>query len=333
MKIKHQLSVATLVMAGVFATGCSQQVVEGGSQVAGGQQVAGGAQVAGGQQVAGGEQVAGGQQVAGGEQVAGGQQVAGGEQVAGGQQVAGGTQVAGGQQAAGGQQVADTQEAVTVAPKMVDKAPVMAPKKPVMAPKKPVMAPKPAGNCHGHAPTSLSKTVRHCHRNPTGKHTQKGKTMAKKHPVKTVTRVVEKKVYVQVPKVVYKEKIVYKPVYVKTPAPAVKKPMVAKKPMAPRNRWCHGHAANSLTKSVSHCHKYNQSKHSHAYGGKVAVKRMAPKVMAPRVMAPKAAPAPKPVDVFALQTKLKAKGYYKGPIDGVVGKGTRAALNQFMQNR
>lgn len=249
MKIKHQLSVATLVMAGVFATGCSQQVVEGGSQVA------------------------------------------------------------------GGQQVADTQEAVTVAPKMVDKAPVM-------APKKPVMAPKPAGNCHGHAPTSLSKTVRHCHRNPTGKHTQKGNTMAKKHPVKTVTRVVEKKVYVQVPKVVYKEKIVYKPVYVKTPAPAVKKPM------APRNRWCHGHAANSLTKSVSHCHKYNQSKHSHAYGGKVAVKRMAPKVMAP-----KAAPAPKPVDVFALQTKLKAKGYYKGPIDGVVGKGTRAALNQFMQNR
>ena len=35
MKIKHQLSVATLVMAGVFATGCSQQSVmgEGASQV------------------------------------------------------------------------------------------------------------------------------------------------------------------------------------------------------------------------------------------------------------------------------------------------------------
>jgi len=47
-------------------------------------------------------------------------------------------------------------------------------------------------------------------------------------------------------------------------------------------------------------------------------------------MAPKAKP---PVDVFALQSKLKAKGYYRGPIDGVVGKGTRAALQQFMQNQ
>ena len=29
MKIKHQLSIATLVMAGVFTTGCSQQSVMG----------------------------------------------------------------------------------------------------------------------------------------------------------------------------------------------------------------------------------------------------------------------------------------------------------------
>ena len=73
MKIKHQLSIATLVMAGVFATGCSQQSVMGEacSQVAGGQQVAGGSQVAGGQQAAGGSQVAGGQEAAGGSQGAG----------------------------------------------------------------------------------------------------------------------------------------------------------------------------------------------------------------------------------------------------------------------
>ena len=74
---------------------------------------------------------------------------------------------------------------------------------------------------------------------------------------------------------------------------------------------------------------------------KIEVKRSAETTMvastpalahAPVAVAP--APAPKKaVDVFALQTKLKAKGYYKGPIDGVVGKGTRAALNQFMQNR
>ena len=42
--------------------------------------------------------------------------------------------------------------------------------------------------------------------------------------------------------------------------------------------------------------------------------------------------APKPqVDVYALQRKLKAKGYYKGPIDGIVGPGTRSALQRFMK--
>jgi peptidoglycan hydrolase-like protein with peptidoglycan-binding domain len=40
-----------------------------------------------------------------------------------------------------------------------------------------------------------------------------------------------------------------------------------------------------------------------------------------------------PVDVYALQRKLKAKGYYRGPIDGIVGSGTRGALQRFMQNR
>ncbi len=44
-----------------------------------------------------------------------------------------------------------------------------------------------------------------------------------------------------------------------------------------------------------------------------------------------AAPAQPQVDVYALQRKLKAKGYYKGPIDGVVGPGTRDALQRFMK--
>jgi peptidoglycan hydrolase-like protein with peptidoglycan-binding domain len=43
------------------------------------------------------------------------------------------------------------------------------------------------------------------------------------------------------------------------------------------------------------------------------------------------APQKPQVDVYALQRKLKAKGYYKGPIDGVVGPGTRDALQRFMQ--
>ena len=54
-----------------------------------------------------------------------------------------------------------------------------------------------------------------------------------------------------------------------------------------------------------------------------------------RAMAPRryVATARQPVDVFALQQKPKPSGDYAGPIDGVVGKGTRAVLEQFMQNR
>jgi uncharacterized protein YfaS (alpha-2-macroglobulin family) len=44
---------------------------------------------------------------------------------------------------------------------------------------------------------------------------------------------------------------------------------------------------------------------------------------APRRAAPK-------VDVYALQRKLKARGYYKGPIDGVVGANVRNKLMEFM---
>jgi peptidoglycan hydrolase-like protein with peptidoglycan-binding domain len=49
------------------------------------------------------------------------------------------------------------------------------------------------------------------------------------------------------------------------------------------------------------------------------------------VAAPIAVVKPK-IDVHNLQRKLKSKGYYKGPIDGVVGTETRDALKRF-QNR
>ena len=87
------------------------------------------------------------------------------------------------------------------------------------------------------------------------------------------------------------------------------------------NRWTHNHPAIAgCTKSVRHTHKYKTRNHRHAYSCK-GVKRTTYRAAKP------------PVDVYALQRKLKAKGYYKGPIDGIVGSGTRGALQRFMQNR
>ena len=200
MKIKHQLSIATLVMAGVFATGCSQQSA-GGSQVSGGSQ-----------------QSAGGSQVSGGSQ----QQVEGGSQVSGDS----GAATGGSQQSGSQQQVEET----------------------------PVVAPTPAP--------------------------------------------------------------VAKPVARTVPRPA---PKMAPKRHARTNQWGHTHpAVPRCTKSVRHTHKYKNARHTHRYSCQG--------VAAPR----RAAPAKQPVDVYALQRKLKAKGYYKGPIDGVVGAGTRSALKRFM---
>ena len=108
------------------------------------------------------------------------------------------------------------------------------------------------------------------------------------------------------------------------PRPA---PVVVRRPYRPPvNRWTHTHPAiPHCTKSIRHTHKYSNRNHHHKYGCTQGKRRYAPvkRHYAPRPAQPK-------VDVYALQRKLKAKGYYKGPIDGVVGPGTRSALKRFM---
>lgn len=116
-----------------------------------------------------------------------------------------------------------------------------------------------------------------------------------------------------------------------TPAPVVVRPAPVKP--APRrhvNPDCHYHPANSMSKALKHCHK--NPKGQHHYGNRV-VRKAAPVRRAPAPVVRSAPVAQKPrIDVRALQRKLKSKGYYKGPIDGVVGGGTREALRRF-QNR
>lgn len=100
----------------------------------------------------------------------------------------------------------------------------------------------------------------------------------------------------------------------------VTKPRPVSKPKPRVNRWAHTHPAiPRCTKSVRHTHKYNQARHSHKYSCQNAAPRRAVQPQKPQV------------DVRALQLKLQAKGYYKGPIDGVVGPGTRSALQRFMK--
>lgn len=80
------------------------------------------------------------------------------------------------------------------------------------------------------------------------------------------------------------------------------------------NRYTHSHpAVPNCTKSIRHTHKYNNRNHTHKYSCKGG--------------------AGNNVNVHALQRKLKAKGYYRGPINGVVTPATRSALQRYMQNR
>ncbi len=81
------------------------------------------------------------------------------------------------------------------------------------------------------------------------------------------------------------------------------------------NKWTHSHPAiPNCTDSITHTHKYNNRNHHHKYGCKGGAKKSS-------------------VNVHALQRKLKAKGYYRGPINGVVTPETRSALQRYMQNR
>jgi len=86
-------------------------------------------------------------------------------------------------------------------------------------------------------------------------------------------------------------------------------PVVVTPPAPAANPDCHTHPRNAMTNSITHCHKNPTGQHHYGAGA--------------------AKPA---VDVSALQRKLKAKGYYKGAIDGVINNGTRDALKQY-QNR
>ncbi len=82
------------------------------------------------------------------------------------------------------------------------------------------------------------------------------------------------------------------------------------------NRHTHSHpAVPQCTKSIKHTHKYNNRNHTHKYSCKGG------------------AGASNNVNVHALQRKLKAKGFYRGPINGVVTPETRSALQRYMQNR
>ena len=80
------------------------------------------------------------------------------------------------------------------------------------------------------------------------------------------------------------------------------------------NRWTHGHPANRCTKSIRHTHKFNSARHNHSYSCQQKTRKQG-------------------INVHALQRKLKAKGYYKGPINGVINTQTRSALQRYQQKR
>jgi len=94
------------------------------------------------------------------------------------------------------------------------------------------------------------------------------------------------------------------PVVVKQPV--VKRPPVKRPPVG---KNCHNHPENANRGSVSHCHPFEGGSHSHRYGQGSAAKPQ--------------------IDVAELQRRLKAKGYYKGPIDGNLSAETKNALSSY----
>ena len=105
------------------------------------------------------------------------------------------------------------------------------------------------------------------------------------------------------------------------------------------NPWLHYHPeAPKCAKTKKHSHKFKRTgaRHHHRYAC-VKARRMTHRRTYPRRVYPRRQVRhqvrhvrPPQVDVRALQTKLKAKGYYKGPIDGIVGPKTRSALKRYM---
>jgi len=257
MKNAHQLSIATLVMAGFIATGCSQQQVAGGSQ-----------------------------------------------------QVAGGSQV---------------QQAPTPEVKTVIKYKTKTVVKEVCSTK--CAKPPVRQSGHFHPANRCTKSVRHNHKFNNARHTHKYSCKGKRRVVRPQSGHAHRAVPGCTDSFRHNHKFnsarhshkygcrkavrTYKKTY--------------RAPAKRYNKWTHGHPANRCTKSIRHTHKFQNRNHSHKYSCQGQAQ---PKQVHVPNMAPKA-----PVDVYALQRKLKAKGYYRGPIDGIVGSGTRGALQRFMQNR
>lgn len=95
-------------------------------------------------------------------------------------------------------------------------------------------------------------------------------------------------------------------------APVVQKPVVKPRPPVkrrPMGKNCHNHPENASRGSVNHCHPYEGGAHSHRYGQGSAARPQ--------------------IDVAELQRRLKAKGYYKGPIDGNLSAETKGALSAY----
>jgi len=312
MKITSQLSIATIAMVGLIASGCSQQQVAGSSQVA-----------------------SPSQQVASPSQQSPSQQVASPSQQSPSQQSP--SQQSPSQQSSSQNVVSET---ALPTPTVVEVAPAVKP----MMPHKPMVQ---SGHVHPAIP-GCTDSIRHNHRSNNTGHTHKYSCKGHHQPMKPMAHRPMKPVCAPCAK---------KPAPVRSGGhvhPAVpgctdsirhyhksnsvnhkhsysckgqRAPMrhVAKPAMRHTNKWAHTHPAiPRCTDSVTHTHKYNARNHNHKYSCKGAARPMMP------------APAtrqPQTVDVFALQRKLKAKGYYRGAIDGVVGSGTREALQQYMQNR
>ncbi|MCK5810404.1 MAG: peptidoglycan-binding protein [Cocleimonas sp.] len=328
MKNAHQLSIATLVMAGFIATGCSQQQIAGGSD--------------------------------GASQVAGGSQMAGASQA----------QNAGG---ASQQMASQSQIQTAPAPKPVVKTVIKYKTKTVIKEVCRAKCAKPPvrKSGHFHPANRCTKSVRHNHKFKNARHTHRYSCSGAK-PRSTGSRYTHTHRAIPGCTKSVRHTHKYNSARhshkygCRKPVRTVRPPV---RPAVRYNKWAHGHAANRCTKSIKHVHKFKNSRHSHRYSCSGA-KRVRPQSghthraipgctdsyrhnhrmnnknhshryscrkqgqvrQVPQVHVPNMKPKT-PVNVYALQRKLKAKGYYKGPIDGIVGSGTRGALQRFMQNR